>query len=803
MQSNESKSIDIFDNKEIILELERLKSIVGSLEQKPDEKESRELTRTYTKIVNLIEESESKNYSLLNEYTDSMVSGAWSEEERVFLNKQVLKDLFRDEGWIYTVVDLIALKISSQPLRVYKRFLGEDGKKIVEEAPDHPFNKVIEFPNPMQDYFDWMYCIVVDLTLPGDAFLLKGFGTDNIYHLPSETMALNVSGEGKLLNYERYTGSLEMGRELLRKFAIEEIIHIRKPNPSSFFQGFSAFCPGRKSVLFNKYSLEYLNNYYLKGASSGMVLEMSKEANPANALRLLKSFEMAYLGRKNQRRVKILPQGVTAKNFGETLADQQLKDFLAMNKEDILALLKVPKHEVGLQASGSLGSEEYKTAVKNFWEATLKPNMGLIKGKLNQKLADRLGEGYFLDFDLSGVEALKDNEIQKGTIAKDMLFTHTINEVREKVYKMPPTEGGDVIPQLQPASPFGMAPGAFSMSPKPNTTNVVEEPEEEEKDEHPLIYTPEMKIELYTDQADKLIKGSGDWFERRKRTIEEVTKDPITDVTKMFLDLFADQAIEVIKNLDKIVRKSINIEDEKRVKQVIDKAIAEQIRSINKPLWLKQKEQIDAYVKMTFDHPSYAGDSAILDKIKTETQKKAEGFIRERNDYIFELLNRKTSDDIYRIINKASQRSDTITELSRAISDVYANPEKMLWRGERIARTEVLTVLSKTQDLAGKEASKLIPDIRKMWVSTFDMRTRGNPTGWYKDSKADHWHLHGQVRKESEPFTDPRNKDNLMFPRDPQGLAESVINCRCTHILLPAKEMSKFVREEREAQPNA
>lgn len=800
METNDSKSIDIFDNKEIILELEKLKSIVGALETKPDDKESRELTRTYTKIVNLIEESESKNYNLLNEYSDSMVYGSWSEEEKVFLNKQILKDLFRDEGWVFTVVDLIALKIASQPLRVYKRYIGEDGTRIVEEAPEHPFNRTIEAPNPFQDYFDFMYCTVVDVTLPGDAFILKAFGTDNLYQLPSESMALNISADGKLINYERYSGTLEMGRELLRKFAVEEIIHIRKPNPSSFYQGFSAFCPGRKSVLFNRYSLEYLNNYYLKGASSGMILEMSKEANPANALRLLKSFELAYLGRKNQRRVKILPQGVTAKNFGETLADQQLKDFLTMNKEDILALLKVPKHEVGLQSSGSLGSEEYKTAVKNFWEATLKPTMGIIKGRLNQKLSDRLGDGYFLDYDLSNVEALKDNEIQKGTIAKDMLFTHTINEVRDKVYKTGPIEGGDVIPsQAQPVGQF------YGLSEKPHTLpHTITEPEleEEEKDEHPLIYSPENKIILYTDQADKLIKGSGDWFERRKRTTEEVTKTPITEVTEMFLDLFADQAIEVIKNLDKIVRKSINIEDEKKAKKVIDRAISDQIKTLKDPLWKKQKEQIDAYVRMAFDHPSYASDQSIIEKIKAATQKKAEEFIRERNDYIFELLNRKTSDDIYRIISKASQKSDTITELSRAISEVYANPEKMLWRGERIARTEILTVLSKTQDLAGKEASKLIPDLRKMWVSTFDMRTRGNPGGWYKDSKADHWHLHGQIRKESEVFTDPRNSDNLMFPRDPNGKAESVINCRCVHIILPAKEMSKFAKEEREAQPN-
>jgi len=792
----DQKVIDIDSIKNSLEELEKLSLSLAPIQEaklKTIEKDNRRLDTVYSRILEAADEIEKKNFNLITEYSDASGYGAWNEEEKAFVDKTMLKLLFQDEGWVYTVVDLIACKISNQPLKVYQK-LEENGKKVIKEAPDHPFNKVLELPNPMQSYFDWMYCIAVDLNLCGDAFLLKAFGTDSIYHLPSETMQIFIGTEGDLLRFDRFASNIEGGRKLVRSFAVDEIIHIRRPNASSFFQGFSPFTAGRKSILFNRYSLEYLNNYYLKGASSGLILELSKDANPANAQRLLRSFELAYLGRKNQRRVKILPQGVTAKNLGETLASQELKDYLAMNKEDILALLKVPKHEVGLQSAGSLGSEEYKTAVKNFWEATLKPAMGLIKGALNRKLADKLGESYFLDFDLSGVEALKDNEIQKGEIAKGMLQTHTINEVRETLYSLGKIEGGDIIPSLQPPA---MPSFGFGLNPKPELAA----PKEEEQ---PIINMPEkQRIEIFTDQAEKLIKASGDWFERRKSKIEEVTKKPMAEVTDMFLGLFADQAIEVIKNLDKIVKKSMNIHDEEKTKKVIDAAIKEQIRSLKEPLWLKEKAQIDEYVRMTFDHPAYAADQGIIDKIKEKTQKQAEAFIKERNDYIFELLNRKTSDDIYRIIANSSKTSSTITQLADAISQSYANPEKMLWRGERIARTEVLTILSKTQDIATKEAAKLIPGLRKMWISTFDNRTRGNPAGLYADSKADHWELHGQIRNENEDFNDTRNGDSLAFPRDPKGKAESVIQCRCTHIVLPAKEMNQFARTEREAQPNA
>ncbi len=804
MDTNEPNGININELKQLLVTSESVKKELVSLVEENkslNTKESNSISNSYNKLIRLIEENEVKSFNLITEYSETANYGAWTEEERVFLDKNMIKALFSDEGWVYTICNLIASKIANQPMKVYKSVTNPAGKEIITEQNNHPFNEVIKDPNPFQSYYDWTYCIVVDLVLCGDCFLYRGMGTNNIYHLPSESMSLRIDAKGDLTGFDKYQSMVDTDRRFVRSYSLDEIIHIRRPNPSSFYQGFSPFVPARKNVLFNRYSLEYLNNYYLKGASSGIILEMTKDTNSANALRLLRSFENAYSGRKNQRRVKILPTGVTAKNFGESLADQQLKDYLMMNKEDILAILNVPKHEVGLQTQGSLGSEEYKTAIKNFWEATLKPQMGIIKGKLNKKLAAQLGEGFFLDYDLSNVEALQENEIQKGAIANSMLTTHTINEVRDIVYDLGKIEGGDIIPSLQAQqNPF------FGFSQKPPITSHDTSQDNKIEEKPSVIETPEdsqPKIEMYAHQADKLIKASGDWFEQRKKKIEEATKQPIIDITDMFLGLFADQAIEVIKNLDKIVKKSINIHDEKNVKKVIQKAIAELGESLKSDLWLKQKEEIDAYVEMTFDHPSYQSDSKILDAIKKQTQKNAEQFIKERTDYVFEMVGRSSSDNIYRMIAESSKTSDSITQLASLISEEYSSPKKMFWRADRIARTEVLTVLSKTQDLASKEASKTIPDLYKMWMSTFDNRTRGNPGGLYKDSKADHWHLHGQVKKIDEDFIDAKNTDQLAFPRDPRGKAESVIQCRCTYIVLPKTEMQQFISSESEAKPNA
>jgi uncharacterized protein with gpF-like domain len=157
---------------------------------------------------------------------------------------------------------------------------------------------------------------------------------------------------------------------------------------------------------------------------------------------------------------------------------------------------------------------------------------------------------------------------------------------------------------------------------------------------------------------------------------------------------------------------------------------------------------------------------------------------------------------IQKALDEIAKESNTISELSRKITDFFSDEKNTLWRAERIARTETLTILSQAQNVASQKAATYFPDIEKMWVSTLDQRTRGNPVGLYKNADADHWHLHGMIVKNGEDFIDPKNKDQLSFPRDPKGKPSSVINCRCTYIILPKKEMDVFKQTEREAQPN-
>jgi HK97 family phage portal protein len=751
------------------------------------------LLREYSALAETQSIVEQKSYNMGQDYSD--MGGLWNEEERALIDLQSLKNLFKDENWVYVVCDLVALKISSQPMEVCRRYKDADGNEAIEPVPEHPLQKTINNPNSYQDYHAFMYCVAVDLVLMGNGIIWKGPLGQTLFHLPANQILLTFDKEQNLAGYRRYNYVVyEQPKILTGTYNVGEIIHAKRPDPDVMFWGLSPFFPGRKSVLFNRFTSEYLNNYYLKGATSGFALEMTTEANEHNALRLLRSFEAAYTGRKNQRRTMVLPKGITAKQVAATLADQQLKDYVILNREDVLALLKVPKHEVGLQTAGSLGSEEYKTALKNFWSSTIIPMQNIIAGEFNRAYKLLLGEMFFVRFNNDDVEILKENDLEKANLAEKMLRTHTLNEIRTKLYSLPPLDGGDALPGV---SQFQNSPFGFSM-PIEASKSVDSQPSDEKKNEI---------VEIKDTAADLLIKANGDWFERHKREIAKAVNDPMIKIADLAVNLFADQAEAIIKKLPKMMPKvkakkpEESSKEEKFIKELIAKEVAGYLSDwVNNYKNIANGVSIAGYV-LGQDLPIRLEEN--LPEISDAAKKEMKESLDERSRRTFELMNEKTTNDVYKLIRRGIDRSDTVQQIAKEIAGVYSNADKIMYRADRIARTESLGALSIGQNKLMKDAAKTIPDLKKLWISTEDNRTRGNPSGLYKDSKCDHWGLHGQVVNHDDSFKEPRTGEMLSFPRDPGGSAANVINCRCTFIILPAKEMQQFQRNESEARPNA
>lgn len=379
-------------------------------------------------------------------------SGIWAPEKRAVVEMHNLKNLIYSEVWVYIVCDLYAKKIARQPITVAKEQFS-NGKRSFKARDDHPLLKSFRRPNNWENYRSFMTRVVTELMLMGNAVIWQMKYSKGMMLLPSELIQLDFDQRSRLKNYRFLGTNLSEDIQLPGVnradfvFRPSEAIHVKLPNVNSMLWGLSPFVPGRKSVLFDRYSTEYLLNFYWNQGNAGLVLEMDKEANEANAVRLIKSYEAAMTGRRNSRRTMLLPKGVRAADVQQAMTDQQFVDNVKMRREELIALLHVPPHEVGLNVGGSLGSEETKRALENFWEAGLIPVQELIADALTQawRSTGDLAEDEEIQFDNSDVKILQENMTEKAGMATAMLTTKTINEVRQEVWEMPKIEGGDVL----------------------------------------------------------------------------------------------------------------------------------------------------------------------------------------------------------------------------------------------------------------------------------------------------------------------------------------------------------------------
>lgn len=145
---------------------------------------------------------------------------------------------------------------------------------------------------------------------------------------------------------------------------------------------------------------------------------------------------------------------------------------------------------------------------------------------------------------------------------------------------------------------------------------------------------------------------------------------------------------------------------------------------------------------------------AVVDAIQADTNLSEDLYTAMGKD-ITELKKKITGE-----ISRGLSSGQMYSEISRNIAGWARIPRN---NAMRIARTEAHRIQCKaTMDACHKAKSKGA-DIVRQWDASLDGKTRDS-----------HRQIDGEIRELDEPFS-----NGLMYPGDPSGAAEEVINCRC------------------------
>jgi HK97 family phage portal protein len=732
---------------------------------------------------------EIKSFNLQQEVDTLSTNQLFSHEVKAFMEAMTLKSLFYSEDWVHITVDLLASEISRVPMKVYRQYF-EDGEKRVEEAPEHPVQKILDNPNKYQDDVSYRYNEAVELLLMGNAISWYAPASRQLIVLPAEQVSLDFNDDRELATYQINTLD-EYGAvvDTEATFDKEDILHIKRPNPNSLYWGLSAFTPGAKAILFNRYSQDWLNSFYLKSATGQFALQMDRESSEKSAIRMLKSYEQAFTGRRNWRRTMLLPKGVSVVQMSQSIADQRLIELVDMNRETILNLLRVPKHALSLQEAGSLGSEEHKQSLKYMYTSTVIPTLSRLAAAKTKFFRPLLGDDHYIDPDLTDVELLKDDQIKKAELAERMLKTHTPNEVRSMLYDLDSVQGGDELLSV----------------PKPQFVQQ-RQVEREEPAEEPLAEREESSFfdseefqnrckkaervkELVSDRVQELNKSNLEAQERKQLPMISLALDTFVKMAEI-------SANEVLKASKKGTK---DFGDD------IDDSLPEGSGSIGRVNQRQMQRNLQrAYNSLrdgwktdytqNLEEVADLGYNTQLGIVMNENNRDELEALASQNrgDYILTLeeqgldsfsnISRSTSESISRLITEEVDKGSTVGEIIEAIGDSFKNVSRS--RAETIARTEVLTANSLGQAASAKDASEVIDDLVKVWITAGDNRVRGTPGGKYANSQADHFELQGEQVEVDEPFS-----NGLMYPREPGNPASEVINCRCTMVTVSQEDL--------------
>jgi HK97 family phage portal protein len=701
-------------------------------------------------------------------------SGPWSEDGSAMVDAHTIMQMFTKEDWVFITADLLASNFALPWPRVMKETVVS-GHATAKPAQNHPVQELLDDPTLYADAQSFWYLAGVYDCMLGNTIIWHMAANNKLVIIPAHEVDIEFNAKGEPAFYSwRQAGAL--GKTT--RFPVSEIIHVKRPNPNSFFWGLSPFIPGNRSVLFNRYSGEFLNSFFEKGASPQMIIETEIANNKEAISTLSKSFELVNGGRKNQRRPLVLPKGAKAITVNMTLADTKLYDFINQNREVVLNILRVPKHAVGLQSAGSLGSEEHKTALRFMFASTVTPMLKRYATALTkhfQKIG-LLKKDHYIEFDTTGIEIANDDMNSKADFGIKLAKTFTINEVRQIVWGEDPLEGGDFIPGVwndpnllakKPPNDGGQQPDP-AMSPAP-----VPSPESAPTVEGSQAMLPSNKWSKIADFV------GGEDFESHMKSVDgelERTKESMESLATDTLLKQLELAIGVLRGTTE-QKASIDYEE---VALELNREFRKEM-----PVWEKEFFSIlgvtvesgyTAQLGLIFDPVNREAVNAL----RTETENGRKAVLADRGIESYSMISKTTTKQIIEKIESGMTEGQTVTQITQGIIQNFK--EVTYNRARVIARTETLTAVSIGQQSAIKNAAKIIPDAKKVWISANDKRTR--------DSHGDKDGLHGDVVGINEKFR-TKSGVELSIPRDPKVKThpEEIIQCRCTVAIVAPEDL--------------
>jgi HK97 family phage portal protein len=333
-------------------------------------------------------------------------------------------DLYRTLSWVLLAVDITAASAALVPLSVKRRI----GDKEPKDITNHPFELLIEHPNPLDSRYEFLYSTVAFYKLNGNAYWWMNCKDENtppdeMWVIPPEKIIPVPDGNMYLRGYMYYPGN---GAEIFLE--PHQIVHLKRFNPASTFIGLSAIeaiaLVAAGDLGMQKYNTTLFanNNGRLPSVMTfeQMVADPTWEKIKNDTREAAKNREMLMLRGVGQGGVNWLQNSISQR-------EMEFLDGRKFNKEEIMSVVAPGSYtmlsENATQANSVVGRATFN-------ELNVYPMLTMMGEKITNSILPRYAQRLIALFDDIRVTD-KDLKLREQDAFER---SHTIGEVRQEIY---------------------------------------------------------------------------------------------------------------------------------------------------------------------------------------------------------------------------------------------------------------------------------------------------------------------------------------------------------------------------------
>ncbi len=288
--------------------------------------------------------------------------------------------------------------------------------RFIEPLPRHPLVRLLNNPNPFKSRGQMWRTIVMDRLLAGNAYLYKarirGIGNvTELWRLRPDRMRVKTDEKGIRIGYE-YT----IGTGNVQTFPVEDVIHFRDPDPLDEHYGMPPLMSIQGRLDIDAYFRGFLKTFFERGGTGpGSILSIKDAKLPdADKKAIKEQFSHQFGAYRGWHEMLIIDNADTSyqqMGLARGLRDALPKELNEVNESRIAMGFRIPGSILGLLIGYESSSYANKRADwQVLWDLTMSPLMSDLDDQLNLDLTPEFRGIDSVEFDLSEIRALQEDE---------------------------------------------------------------------------------------------------------------------------------------------------------------------------------------------------------------------------------------------------------------------------------------------------------------------------------------------------------------------------------------------------------